>query len=133
MNANDSNNIHISRVDSNNEAPAMARSPVTAETLATAGYACKGREAFNCKGTSNSRRDANVSKKIDFKRVSSNKDANSTETLQAGMETTKGTPANEGMPTASKTPATVFFKVEMSRNTSIIKEQQDISKQQGPL
>ncbi len=56
MNANGSKNIHIRRVDSNSEAPAIARSPVTAETLATAGYACNGREAFNCRGTSNSRR-----------------------------------------------------------------------------
>ncbi len=77
--------------------------------------------------------DANVSKKIYFEGVNSNKDAPSTATLQAGLEATEGTPANEGMPTASKTPATVFFKVEMSRNASIIKEQQDISKQQRPL
>jgi hypothetical protein len=74
--------------------------------------------------------DANVNKKIDFKRVDNNKDANSTKTCQAGMETTEGTPANEGMPSASKT---LWQQVEMSRNASFIKEQQDISKQQRPL
>jgi hypothetical protein len=47
--------------------------------------------------------DPNVSKKIYFKRDNSNKDATSTETLQAGLEATEGTPANEGMPSASKT------------------------------
>jgi hypothetical protein len=75
-------------------------------------------------------RDPNVSKKIDFKRVDSNKDATSSETLQAGLEAIAGTPANEGMPTASKT---LWQQGEMSRNASFIKEQQDISKQQGPL
>ncbi len=42
--------------------------------------------------------DANVNKRVD-----SNKDANSTETLQSGLEATGRTPANEGMPSASKT------------------------------
>jgi hypothetical protein len=56
--------------------------------------------------------------------------ATSTATLQAGLEATGGTPANEGMPTAPKPP---WQQVEMSRNASFIKEEQDISKQQGLL
>ncbi len=50
------------------------------------------------------------------------------------METTEGTPANEGMPTASKTPATIFiFKVEMSRNASIIMESKISANSRDPF